>query len=105
MELTWDAPSEGPSRLSGWSFAGCGVLELGAVHGSAGGAFQDGSATAPRYAAGPLLVLTAPLSGVALRASGGVSTGFDPPHFAIRGLRDLYVVSRAVPAVSLGLSL
>jgi len=92
--------------LAMWSLAGCGVFELGVVHGRSGGAFQDGSATAPWYAAGPLFVLTAPLAGgVALRAAGGFSIGFDPPHFAIRGLRDVYVVSRVVPAVSLGFSL
>jgi hypothetical protein len=91
--------------LATWSLAGCGVFELGAIHGSSVGAFQDGSATAPWYAAGPLFVLTAPLAGgVALRIAGGFGIGFDPPHFAIRGLRDVYVVARVVPAVSLGLS-
>jgi hypothetical protein len=92
--------------LGAWSLAGCGTFELGAIHGSSQGAFQNGSATAPWYAAGPSLVLSAPLSGaLCLRVAGGVSIGFDPPHFAIRGLREVYVVSRAVPALSLGLSL
>ncbi len=89
-----------------WSFAGCAVFEAAAVHGSSQGAFQDSTATAPWYAVGPELVMLAPLAGpLKLRAAVGLAVSLDPPHFAIRGLREVYVVSRVVPTVSLGCSL
>ena len=91
--------------LAAWALSACANLEVGAIHGSARGALQDSAATAPWYAAGPSLVLAAPLAGrVKLRLEAGLSLAFDPPHFAIRGLRDVYVVSRFVPAASLGVS-
>jgi hypothetical protein len=91
--------------LAAWALSVCANLELGAVRGRARGALQNNAATAPWYAAGPSLVLNAPLYGrMKLRLEAGLSVGFDPPHFAIRGLRDVYVVSRFVPAASLGVS-
>jgi hypothetical protein len=91
--------------LAAWALSACANLEVGAIRGSARGAVQNNAATAPWYAAGPSLVLNAPLYGrTKLRLEAGLSVGFDPPHFAIRGLRDVYVVSRFVPAASLGVS-
>jgi hypothetical protein len=91
--------------LDAWTLSACANLEVGAIRGSARGALQNNARTAPWYAAGPSLVLNAPLYGrTKLRVEAGLSVGFDPPHFAIRGLRDVYVVSRFVPAASLGVS-
>ena len=89
-----------------WSLSACATFEAGVVRGASAGAFQDGAATAPWYAVGPSLVLAAPLSGsLKLRVAGGLSVAFEPPHFAIRGFREVYVVSRYVPALTLGLAL
>jgi hypothetical protein len=89
-----------------WSLAACAVFELGAIRGSSLGAFRDGSAVAPWYAAGPALVLVAPLLGpVRLRLEASLLVAFDPPQFAIEYLRDVYRVSRFVPELSLGLAL
>ena len=90
--------------FAGWSFAGCATLQIGAIHGAATGAFRDGAATAPWYAAAPSVVVTAPFYGpVALRVEAAVAIAFDPPHFAIQHAQDVYAVARFVPALSLGL--
>ncbi len=90
--------------LAGWSFAGCATLQIGAIHGTSTGAFRDGAASAPWYAAAPSVVVTAPFYGpVALRLEGAVAIAFKPPRFAIQYAEDVYTVSRFVPAVSLGL--
>jgi hypothetical protein len=86
-----------------WSLASCANFELGAIHARSRGAFQDGSATAPWYAAGPSFALTTPLDGpLKLRLEAGLSIAFDPPHFALRSFGDVSVVARFVPALSLG---
>ncbi len=90
--------------FAGWSFAGCATLQIGALHGASTGAFRDGAATAPWYAAAPSLVVTAPFYGpVAVRLEAAVAIAFDPPRFALRYAQDVYAVSRFVPALSLGL--
>jgi len=96
----------GRAPFAGWALAACASFELGIVHGQAAGAFRDGSANAPWYAVGPSLVLETPLAGpLQLRIAGGLSVAFEPPRFAIRGLRDVYAASRYIPALSLGVSL
>lgn len=88
-----------------WSLSVCAALELGAIHGASQGAFQDGSASAPWTAAGPSIVLTAPIDGpLKLRCEAGLSIAFDPPQFALHSFGDVYVVSRVVPVLSLGLA-
>ena len=92
--------------VGAWAFAACAVFEVGGIHGSASGAFRNSSSTAPWYAVGPSFVVTAPLHrALKLRLAASLSVALDPPHFAIQGLRDVYVVSRSVPALSLGLAL
>ncbi len=87
-----------------WSVSLCAGLELGAIHGASEGAFQDSSASAPWTAAGPSIVLTAPFYGpLKLRCEAGLSIAFDPPEFALHSFGDVYVVSRFVPVLSLGI--
>jgi hypothetical protein len=88
-----------------WALSACAHLDVGLIHGSARGAASNNAATAPWYALGPSVALSAPLAGrVKLRIEAGLSVGFAPPHFAIRGLRDVYVVARYVPEASLGVA-
>jgi hypothetical protein len=95
----------GRAPFGAWSISACAVFEIGAIRGKSVGAFRDGSATAPWYAASPSLVLTAPIYGpVKLRAEPSLSIALDPPHFAIESVGEVYVVSRYVPAMSLGLA-
>lgn len=92
--------------VGGWAFAGCAAFELGLVRGASSGAFQDGAATAPWLAAGPRVVVHAPLvARLKLRAALGLSVAFEPPRFAIRDLGEVHSVARFVPSASLGLSL
>jgi hypothetical protein len=50
-------------------------------------------------------VLSAPIHrALKLRVAGGVAIAFDPPHFAIQSFREVYVVSRVVPSVSVGIA-
>lgn len=92
--------------IGGWAVSGCAAFSLGFVRGESNGAFQDGAATAPWVAAGPRLVLHAPLvARLKLRAALGLDIGFEPPAFAIRDLGEVYTVSRLVPSASLGLAL
>jgi len=88
-----------------WSFAACAAFEAGSIRGKSLGAFRDGSATAPWYAARPSLVVTAPIYGpLKFRAEADLSIAPVPPHFAIESLGEVYVVARYVPAISLGLA-
>jgi len=90
--------------LHAWSVAACAVTEVGAIHGSAQGSFRDSSNTAPWYALGPAVIATAPIYGrVQLHLAVSLSVAWQPPRFAIQGLGDVYVVSRYVPAVALGM--
>jgi hypothetical protein len=91
--------------LGAASLAGCAHFDLGVVHGSSSGAFQDGSATAPFYAVGPSLVFLAPLAGpLQLRVEAGADVSLDPPHFALRSFGEVYAVARVVPLLSVGVA-
>jgi hypothetical protein len=95
----------GRAPIGEWSVAACAAFEAGAIRGRSLGAFRDGSATAPWYAARPSLVLTGPIYGLLkLRAEADLSIAPVPPRFAIESLGDVYVVARYVPAVFLGLA-
>jgi hypothetical protein len=89
--------------FGGWSIAACARVELGVVRGTSSGAYRDGTATAPYYAAGPALVLTAPLFGTAhARLESGLDVTLDPPRFVLRDFGEIYRVSRFIPSISLG---
>ena len=93
----------GRAPFAGWSFAACGSFEAGAIRGASQGAFQDGAATAPWYAARPSLVLQANVIGpFQVRLEAGVALAFAPPHFAIQSVAPVYSLSRFVPSAALG---
>jgi hypothetical protein len=94
----------GRSALGAWSLAACAAIELGVIHAHSVGAYRDGSASAPYFAATPSLVLTAPLFGaLKLRVESGLAIAFNPPEFAVRNFETVYTVGRFVPAFSVGL--
>jgi hypothetical protein len=90
--------------IEGGSVAACAAFEAGAIRGRSLGAFHDSAATAPWYAVRPSVVLTAPMYGfLKVRAEADLSIAPVPPRFAILSLGDVYVVSRYVPALFVGL--
>jgi hypothetical protein len=53
----------------------------------------------------PSLVLTAPMYGpLKVRLEASLSIALDPPRFAVESLGDVYIVSRFIPAMSVGLA-
>lgn len=91
--------------LGALALSACARFTLGAIHARSEGAFRNGASTAPYFALGPALVLTAPLAGkVQLRAEAALDIALAPPQFEEQNFGRIYAVSSVIPLLSLGLA-